>query len=123
VNVIDSSAWIEYLGDGPNANAFAGAIEDTSNVVVPTLALYEVFKFVARTAGEDAAFDAVTMMMAASVVDLTAAHAIEAARISLVDGLPMADAMILAVARAEDAVLWTQDAHFAGLAGVEHRRT
>jgi len=123
VNVIDSSAWIEYLGDGPNANAFTGAIEDTSNVVVPTLALYEVFKFVARTAGEDAAFDAVTMMMAARVVDLTAAHAIEAARSSLVDGLPMADAMILAVARAEDAVLWTQDAHFAGLAGVEHRRT
>jgi predicted nucleic acid-binding protein len=33
----------------------------------------------------------------------------------------MADSMILAVARAEGAVLWTQDAHFEGLDGVEHR--
>jgi hypothetical protein len=33
----------------------------------------------------------------------------------------MADSIILATARAEDAVLWTQDAHFRGLEQVEYR--
>ncbi len=52
---------------------------------------------------------------------LSATLAIEAARLSLSTGLAMADSIILATARAKDAVLWTQDVHFKGLDNVEFR--
>jgi predicted nucleic acid-binding protein len=121
VNVVDSSAWLEYLGDGENASEFAGAIENPSELVVPALTVFEVFKRVHQLVGEDGALDAVGLMLQGRVVDLSATLAIEAARVSLATGLAMADAIILATARAEEAVLWTQDAHFRGLDGVEWR--
>lgn len=121
MNVVDSSAWLEYFGDGPNARDFAGAVEDTDRLVVPTLTLFEVFKRTHQIAGESAALDAVALMMQGRVVDLTPLLAVAAANASLETGLAMADSIILATARAEDAVLWTQDTHFEGLEGVEFR--
>jgi predicted nucleic acid-binding protein len=122
VNVVDSSAWLEYFGDGPNASEFADAIERPEELVVPTLTLFEVFKRMRQIADESAAFDAVAVMMQGTVVDLTPMLAIEAARVSADTGLAMADSIILATARTEGAVLWTQDAHFDGVRGVEYRR-
>jgi len=49
VNVVDSSAWLEYLGDGPNASDFAVAIEEPNQLVVPALTLFEVFKRTQRS--------------------------------------------------------------------------
>jgi len=121
VNVVDSSAWVEYFAGGASAADFAPAIEATEDLVVPSLALFEVFKRVAQIAGEGAALEAAGVMLAGRVVDLTASVALEAARVSLEEGLAMADSIILATARLENAVLWTQDAHFEGLAGVEYR--
>ena len=43
-NVVDSSAWLEYLTGGDQANRFAAAIEDSKQLVVPAIVLYEVFK-------------------------------------------------------------------------------
>ena len=119
MNVVDSSAWLEYFGDGANASVFAEAIETPDELVVPTLTLYEVFKRTHQLAGETAALDAVAVMMQGSVVDLSSSLAIDSARISLESGLAMADAIILAASRSQDAVLWTQDAHFEGLEKVE----
>ncbi len=121
MNVVDSSAWFEYFGDGPNAAEFAAAIEAPEALVVPTLTVFEVFKRTCQIAGESPALDAVAVMLQGEVVDLTSALALDAARLSLDAGLAMADSIILATARSREAVLWTQDAHFAGLAGVEYR--
>lgn len=121
MNVVDSSAWLDYFADGPNAEDFSGAIEDPQNLVVPTLTLYEVFKRVAQQRGEGDALRATAVMQQGAVADLTARLALDAARLSLVSGLPLADAVILATARAHEATLWTQDAHFEGMAGVEYR--
>lgn len=121
MNVVDSSAWLEYFGDGPNASEFAEAIEGTDDLVVPTLTLYEVFKRTRQIADESAALEAVGVMLQGRVVDFPATLALDAARVSLDTRLAMADAIILATARAESAVLWTQDAHFEGLLGVEYR--
>ena len=41
-----------------------------------------------------------------------------ASKLSLRHALPMADAIILATARAFEATLWTQDAHFKGIDSV-----
>lgn len=119
MNVVDSSAWLEYLANGPNAGVFAPAIEDTDELVVPTLVLFEVFKKVSQIADESVALNAAASMLQGRVVELSAQLALDAAHLSIETGLSMADAIILGTARAEDAVLWTQDAHFAGLPGVE----
>ncbi len=100
MNVVDSSAWLEYFADGPNADAFARAIEKTSELIVPTPSIYEVFKRVLQQRGEDDAFRAVALMMSGSVVDLNIVIAMEAATISCDLKLPMADSIMLATARA-----------------------
>jgi predicted nucleic acid-binding protein len=121
VNVVDSSAWLEYFANGPNADFFAPPIEKTGDLVVPTVTLYEVFKRILQQRGEGPAFKAVAAMQQGRVVDLDAAMALVAARISLERRLPMADSIILATARTHGAVLWTQDADFAGLSGVKYK--
>ncbi len=114
MNVVDSSGWLEYFAEGPNAAFFAPAIEAVSELIVPTLSLYEVFKRVLQQRGEGEALQAVAVMMEGRVVELTAEVALEAARLSVEMGLPMADSVMLATARAHSAELWTKDAHFAG---------
>lgn len=121
MNVVDSSAWLEYFGDGPNAAIFAEAIESPSELVVPTLTLFEVFKRTCQLTDETTALEVIAVMLQGQVVDLSATLAIDAARLSLETHLAMANAIILATARAEDAVLWTQDSHFEGLENVEFR--
>lgn len=118
MNVVDSSGWLEYFADGPNADFFAAPIEDTDNLVVPTISIYEVFKRVLQQRGERAALQAVSAMMQGTVVELDVRLAMNAARLSLELGLPMADSIILATARAYGATLWTEDADFKGLEDV-----
>ena len=121
MNVVDSSAWLEYFADGPNASFFAEPIERPDELVVPSLTLYEVFKRVLQQREEGDALRAVALMQQGQVVDLDAAVALRAARVSLETRLPLADSVLLATARLFDATLWTQDADFESLAGVRYR--
>lgn len=118
MNVVDSSGWLEYFADGPNAGHFAAALRRPGELVVPAVSVYEVFKVVLRESGENAALQACAAMQRGAVADLTSKLALAAARLSLLHGLPMADAVILATAREHRATLWTQDVHFKDLAGV-----
>jgi predicted nucleic acid-binding protein len=122
MNVIDSSAWLEYFSNGPNSTFFAAAIEKTADLVVPSLTLYEVFKRVLQQRDEGPALQAVAAMQQGHVVDLDAGIALSAARLSTEHKLPMADSIILATAQTFKAVLWTQDADFKGMDGVRYRR-
>jgi predicted nucleic acid-binding protein len=120
MNVVDSSGWLEFFADGPNANFFAPAIENIPELVVPALSMYEVFKRVLQQRGEDEALQAVGAMAQGRVVDLNMTLAIDAAKLSVDLRLPMADSIMLATARAYRATLWTQDADFQNLAGVQY---
>lgn len=120
MNVVDSSGWLEYFAGGPNANFFAKPIQATAQLVVPTLSLYEVFKKIAQQRGEGDALQAVAVMQQGTVVELSSTLALSAAKVSMQLSLPMADSVILATARAADAVLWTQDADFAAVPGVRY---
>jgi predicted nucleic acid-binding protein len=115
MNLVDSSGWLEYFADGRNAEFFAKVIEETENVIVSTINIYEVFRRVLQQRGEDAALQAVALMHQGSVVDVTSPIAMEAVKLSTELKIPMADSMILATARACGAIMWTQDAHFEGL--------
>ncbi len=118
MNVVDSSGWLEYFADGPNAQFFSSAIVDTAQLLVPTVSLYEVFKRVLPQRGEANALQVTGVMQQGKVVNLDAALALQAAYLSSTLKLPMADGIMLASARAFDAILWTQDADFKGLPDV-----
>lgn len=120
MNVVDSSGWLEYFIDGENADFFAPVIERPAEVLVPTISLFEVFKRVLFERSKDDALEAVALMQEGQVVDLDDSLALFAAELSHTLRLPMADSIILATARAHNAVLWTQDAHFESLEGVRY---
>jgi predicted nucleic acid-binding protein len=120
MNLVDSSGWLEYFADGPNAEHLAGPLRDVAGLVVPAITLYEVFQVVCRQRGEDAALQAIALMQQGQVADLNGPLALLAAKISLEMKLPMADSIILATARTHEAVLWTQDADFADLERVRY---
>ena len=120
MNVVDSSGWLEYFADGANANFFADAIESSAELVVPSINLYEVFKRILQQRNEHQALEAVAVMSRGLVVDLNATLALSAAKLSVDLHLTMADSIILAVARAHEAVLWTEDSDFKGIDGVRY---
>lgn len=116
--VIDSSGWIEFFADGPHAEEFAGRLRQPAGVITPTVAMYEVYKWIKRERSEDEALDAVATMKKTTVADLTEDVALTAADLSLEHGLAMADSMMLAFARENDATLLTTDSGFEGIVGV-----
>jgi predicted nucleic acid-binding protein len=120
MNVVDSSAWLEYLADAPGADHFAAALEDTENLIVPTICIYEVFKAVLQHRGEDAALETVALMKQGNSINLTDDLALQAAKISFEYKIPMADSIILATARAHQAILWTQDQDFKDIENVKY---
>lgn len=117
MNLVDSCGWLEYFAD---ADFFAAAIEDTSQLIVPSICLYEVFKRVLQQRGEHDALRAVALMQQASVIALDSPLALSAARLSTDYKLPLADSLILATARMRNATIWTQDSHFENLPGVRY---
>ena len=120
MNVVDSSGWLEYFADGPNASVFARPIEAINELLVPTLSLYEVFKRVVQQRSEDEALQAVAAMQRGTVIDLDASLALSAAKVSLDANIPMADSVMLATARAYGATFWTQDADFKNIPDVTY---
>ena len=120
MNVVDSSGWLEYFADGPNANKFAPVIQNTRGLIVPTLSLYEVFKRVSQQRSETDALRAIALMQQGQVIDLDTSIALRAAKLSIVLKLPMADSMILATAQEHRATLWTQATDFEGMEGVKY---
>ena len=120
MNVVDSSAWLEFFADGPEAGEFAAVLSDRASLLVPTITIYEVFKVVCRQRGEDAALQAAALMQQGMAVELSPSLAMVAARTSLELALPMADSIMLATARLHDATLWTLDEHLQGLPGVRY---
>lgn len=121
MNVVDSSGWIEFFVDGPNARFFAKPIEDVDSLLVPSVTILEVYRYVLRQRGRGPALQAAAAMRQGTVVDLDESLAIEAAELGASNGLPLADSIIYASTVVNDARLWTQDADFEGLDSVEYR--
>lgn len=119
-NVVDSSGWLEYFADAKNAHFFAPIIENTKNLIVPTISLLEVFKHVLRQCSEKQAFESVECMMQGDVVDLDIEISLSAAKLGIQYKIPLADSIILATGMAYEATVWSQDADFEGLPQVKY---
>jgi toxin FitB len=120
MNIVDSSGWLAYFADEPNAHHFFVPLKDASSLVVPTITLFEVLKVVLRESGENEALQAVAAMQKGRIVDLDAKLAIAASRLSLEHNLPMADSIILATAQEYTAIIWTQDSDFKNIKSVKY---
>lgn len=120
MNIVDSSGWLEYFSSGKNAEFFSNPIEDSENLIVPTLSLYEVFKRILQQRNETDALHAIAFMQSGAILDLTSTIALHAAKISIDYQIPMADSVMLASARESESILWTQDADFEGIENVRY---
>ncbi len=120
MNVVDSSAWLEYFSNGHNAQVFANPIEDTENLIVPSITILEVFKRILQQRNENVALQAIAQMRQGKIEDLDMNLSLSAAKLGVTHKLPLADSIILATAYRFQAILWTQDDDFKGLADVRY---
>ena len=120
-NVVDSSAWLEYLADGPNAGEFAAAIETVRTLVVPTIVISEVVRRLDAQGRRAIIPDVLAQMRQATIVPLDDQLAIDAATLGRRQGLALADSIVYATTQAVGGTLWTQDEDFKALPTVEFR--
>lgn len=113
--VLDSSAWIEILGQGPLAKACRKELDAAERVVVPTVVLFEVYRKILVTVSEDQALSAAAVLSQHEVADLSREVALTAADVAIAHELSMADSFVLAHAHVAGATLVTLDNDFSGL--------
>lgn len=120
MNVVDSSAWLAYFAGDANADTFAEPIGNTAELLVPSITITEVFKSVYHQRGEDVALEIIAHMQQGRVVPPDSALATDAAQVGVDYNLPLADSIVYATARRLDALLWTQNANFEAMDGVNY---
>lgn len=119
--LIDSCGWIEYFAEGPLADAYATFIEraNPENTITPTIVVYEVYKKIKSTKGEQNALEAYAQFFRTKIIELTSSLSLEAADISLTTNLGMADSIIIATAKAHKAQILTSDEHLKNIKEVK----
>lgn len=120
MHLVDTCGWIEWLTDGELANAFAPFLMDTTQLVVPTLVQYELYKWCLRERDEATALSVIGVTENCQVQALDTRTALLAAELATQHKLAMADAVVYATALNRGGVLMTADAHFAGLPNVRY---
>jgi predicted nucleic acid-binding protein len=118
--LVDTCGWIEWLADGALAEKFQPFLENIEALLVPTVVQFELYKWLERNRGEEAAMKAIARTTRSHVVDLDTSTALLAAELSRDHGLSFADAVIYASARKHKIDLVTSDDHFEGLPGVTY---
>ena len=116
--LVDSSGWIEYWGDGPKAPLYDPYFGREERVLLPTIALYEVFKKFRASHGPGLADRFLSFAYRTRIVPFDEVLAVAAAENSIEHKLAMADAIIFTTACFYHAELVTSDRAFQGLPGV-----
>jgi predicted nucleic acid-binding protein len=100
------------------ADRFAPYLEEAGSVITPSIVVYEVYKRLKRDASESVADAVLAHMGHTRVIALDDPLAVQAAEVSLLHGLAMADAIVYATSLACKATLVTGDADFKDLPNV-----
>jgi predicted nucleic acid-binding protein len=120
MRLVDSCGWLHIFKGAELADTYRNILEDgKSDILVPTIVLYEVAKVLERDMGEAVTMECVLRMQQEKLIDLTDTLALKASSTSLAHGLAMADAIVYATARQYEATLYTSDADLKGLPGVQ----
>ncbi len=121
MNVVDSSGWIEHFQSSHRAAFFGGALLDKEQLLVPSIAVYEVHRRLSPWLPPDLMADCVNVMQSARTIELTALRAVAASEAAQKHKLAMADAIMYSIAREFKATFWTQDVDYKGLPGVRYQ--
>ena len=119
-DILDSSAWLECLEDGPNTIHFGPILLKLPDLIVPSIVLTEVRKVTLKQRTAAKADEVTQSMRSGIVIPIDEAIAIAAADLFIKHKLPFADSLIYAVTLALNATLWTQDDDFEGLPNVRY---
>ena len=68
--LVDSSGWVEFMGDGPRAEKFAPYFEREERLLVSAIVLYEVYKKLLSAQGSTAADRFLSAALRARVVPI-----------------------------------------------------
>lgn len=115
MHVVDSSGWIEYFSGAAKADKYEPYVCAIDKLIVPSLVVFEVYKYIKSKLGEESAIYAVTQMQRGQIVSLDDELALFAADLALHHKLGMADAIIYATASRHHAKLITSDNDFRDL--------
>lgn len=120
MNIVDTSAWLEFFTGGKNAENFQSAITNKEKLIVPTIVFYEVFKKMLTEKPHGAALEYIGHMTMGTIVNLNLELSLLAGKTSKANHLAMADSIILATAQKYGATIWTQDSDFKDLPNVKY---
>ena len=120
MNIVDSTLWLEFYAGTEAGSNISSVIENSDELLVPTIIIYEVFKKLLFEVNEDDALYVIAHMRQGKVIELTEELSLYAAKISKDYKLPMADSIIYATNMKHNCLLWTQDKHFYGLNSVNY---
>ena len=120
MNVVDSSGWVEFFQAGANGLVFKPVIELRDQLLVPTIALFEVHKVLSRSLPSDLVDRCLAVMRLGRVLDLTDQRAIAASKVSREHRLALADAAMYSMAQEHRASFWTQDIDYQDLPDVRY---
>jgi len=119
-HLLDSSAWLECLDDGPNTPHFAPILSKLPDLIIPAIVVTEVRKVALNQRSFDEAETVTASMLSGILAPLDSDVATFAADLFMKHKLPLADSIIYATTLIHKATLWTQDKHFAGLPHVKY---
>lgn len=117
--LVDTCGWIEWLTSGKLIKLFEPYLTNPAELIIPTLVQYELYKWVSREKDANTALEVIGITESATVIPLETGLALYAAEIGKEFGLAMADAIIYATSREQNAVLITSDKHFKSLPQVK----
>jgi len=119
---VDSFGWIERFTDGPKASQYNHVIDSSKpdEIVTSVVVIYEVYRRVKESKGEQVALEAVAALSQTRIVVLDKTLCLEAADLSLEHSLHFADALVYATARHYGVELYTSDKDMRGLKGIKY---
>lgn len=112
MNLVDSSGWIEYFLGTPLGSRYSRYVEKKDRLLVPTLVLHEVYRWIRLHRDEDEALKFVSAMNEGRMIALDDTLALFAADLRVEHKLAMADSIVYATALQHDAKVITSDADF-----------
>jgi predicted nucleic acid-binding protein len=116
--LIDTCGWIEWFMDGVLAEQFTPYFQQLSNIIVPTVLQYELYKWVCRERDINTAQAIIELTQQGKIIVLDTHLALLAAKLAAQYQLSVADALIYAAAQQEEVELITSDNHFSDLPNV-----